>query len=142
MKAISIRQPWAHLILYAGKDVENRTWPTSYRGPILIHAAKTDDSDAAHTALKSDALFSVRDVALAAMLRVAVERGGIIGRATIVDCVRSSRSPWFFGPYGFVLAGVAALPFYQCRGALGIFDIDHGPYTGAAAPTLFDEMAR
>ena len=40
MKALSIRQPWAWLIIHAGKDVENRTWCTNYRGRFLVHAAK------------------------------------------------------------------------------------------------------
>ena len=40
MLALSIRQPWASLILKAGKDIENRDWPTKFRGRILIHAAK------------------------------------------------------------------------------------------------------
>ena len=43
MKAISIRQPWAWLIVHGYKDVENRTWATKHRGPILIHAGKTLD---------------------------------------------------------------------------------------------------
>jgi len=43
MKAILIRQPWAWLIVHGYKDVENRTWSTKYRGPILIHAGKTLD---------------------------------------------------------------------------------------------------
>ncbi|MBL8866467.1 MAG: ASCH domain-containing protein, partial [Planctomycetia bacterium] len=41
MLALSIHQPWAHAILHFGKSVENRTWSTSYRGPLLIHAAKS-----------------------------------------------------------------------------------------------------
>src|SRR5690348_2447825 len=40
MKALSIRQPWAWLILHAGKDIENRDWSTRFRGQVLIHAAK------------------------------------------------------------------------------------------------------
>ena len=40
MKALSIRQPWAWLILNAGKDIENRSWYTSVRGRVLIHASK------------------------------------------------------------------------------------------------------
>lgn len=42
MRALSIRQPWAWAILHAGKRIENREWryPPSYRGPLLIHAAK------------------------------------------------------------------------------------------------------
>ena len=38
--ALSIRQPWAWAILHAGKDIENRSWSTSFRGPVCIHAAK------------------------------------------------------------------------------------------------------
>jgi len=41
MKALSIRQPWAELIIRGIKDVENRSWATEYRGPLAIHAAKT-----------------------------------------------------------------------------------------------------
>ncbi|MCB2188832.1 MAG: ASCH domain-containing protein [Deltaproteobacteria bacterium] len=41
MKCLSIRQPWASLIVAGMKDVENRSWATKYRGPVLIHAAAT-----------------------------------------------------------------------------------------------------
>jgi hypothetical protein len=41
MKALSIRQPWATLIVLGMKTVENRSWVTNYRGKLLIHAAKT-----------------------------------------------------------------------------------------------------
>lgn len=40
MKAITISQPFASLIASGQKFVENRTWPTNYRGPIAIHAGK------------------------------------------------------------------------------------------------------
>lgn len=44
LKTITIRQPWAGLILAGDgfgrlKDIENRTWTTAYRGRLLIHAA-------------------------------------------------------------------------------------------------------
>lgn len=38
MKALSIRQPWASFIIWGLKDVENRSWPTEYGGPFLVHA--------------------------------------------------------------------------------------------------------
>ncbi|WP_206002040.1 ASCH domain-containing protein [Paraburkholderia aromaticivorans] len=38
MKALSIRQPWAWLIVKGHKDIENRTWSTRFRGRVLIHA--------------------------------------------------------------------------------------------------------
>ncbi len=47
MKAISIKQPWASLIITFpfNKDVENRTWKTNYRGDLLIHASKIQDKN-------------------------------------------------------------------------------------------------
>lgn len=41
--ALSIRQPWAWLIVNNHKPVENRSWPTSFRGRFLVHAGKTRD---------------------------------------------------------------------------------------------------
>jgi hypothetical protein len=41
MKCVSLHQPWAWAVLHAGKKVENRTWATRHRGPLLIHAART-----------------------------------------------------------------------------------------------------
>jgi hypothetical protein len=48
VKALSIRQPWVWAIVHAGKDIENRTWWTPYRGPVLIHAANAAAQDARH----------------------------------------------------------------------------------------------
>lgn len=41
MKALTICQPYAHLIAIGQKPIENRTWETTYRGPLLIHAGKS-----------------------------------------------------------------------------------------------------
>ena len=38
MKTLSVRQPWANLIVRGIKDIENRSWKTNFRGRILIHA--------------------------------------------------------------------------------------------------------
>ena len=40
MKAITVRPVWAWAIIYAGKNIENRSWRTHLRGPIAIHASK------------------------------------------------------------------------------------------------------
>lgn len=40
MKAISLTQPWATLVHLGAKRVETRSWYTSYRGQLVIHAAK------------------------------------------------------------------------------------------------------
>ncbi len=117
MKVLSIRQPWAWCILH-GKPVENRNWWTSYRGPLGIHAAK---------GMTRDEYEECRDFAAGLGLTVPpmpdLPRGGIVGRANLVDCVTSHASPWFFGRYGLVLADVKPLPFVPLKGALGLFDV-------------------
>jgi hypothetical protein len=111
MKALSIRQPWAWAICHAGKDIENRTWSTAFRGPFLIHAgAKLDRDD-------------IEDVEALGGLNVPndLPTGGIVGRAELVDCVTRSESPWFFGRYGFLLRNAEPLPFQPVKGRLGFF---------------------
>ena len=118
MKALSIRQPYAWLIVHGYKLIENRTWPTRYRGPILIHASRAlyPDYDGIVTRMCDE--FGITVPA-----GDAIERGGIVGRATIIDCVRESASPWFWGPYGFVLGSVEPLPFLTIHGHLGLFEV-------------------
>lgn len=45
MKAISIREPWASLILQRKKTIETRVWQTKYRGPLLLCASKRPESN-------------------------------------------------------------------------------------------------
>ena len=102
--ALSIRQPWCHRILFEGKDVENRDWPTKFRGPVLIHASKGVDAED-------------RDEIRAENMPL----GGICGVMEIVDCVSDMDSKWFMGRYGFVIRNAAALPFVPVKGMLGFF---------------------
>jgi hypothetical protein len=113
MKALSIMQPWAHLITTGQKDVENRTWWTAYR-----HAGKKADRD-----------FDVKNIAMHLTIADDLDLGGIVGQAVLVDCVASSASPWFFGPYGFMIRHAEPLPFRPCLGALGFFrpEFDYTP---------------
>lgn len=117
MRALSIRQPWAWAILI-GKDVENRNWPTRYTGLFLIHASKTFDHEGYYWLLKNRDLLAV-DIPH----RDNFEMGGIVGKSNIVDCVDYHASPFFFGPWGFVLEDSEPLPFHPCRGRLGFFDV-------------------
>lgn len=121
MKALSIRQPWAWLILNAGKDIENRSWATPVRGRILVHAAKGMTHDHYDNGLLALWTSGYPRVKMPAFDRL--ERGGIVGAVTIVDCVRVNASPWFYGPCGFVLTDAQALPFRPYRGQLGFFEV-------------------
>jgi hypothetical protein len=137
MKALSIRQPWASLILKAGKDIENRCWPTKFRGRILIHAAKgmtrdehEDAIDFAVMACKAKPHPEARGATFRELgfARDDLPRGGIIGSVEIVDCVKYSASPWFMGEYGFLLRDPQPLPFRPWKGQLGFFDVPTEEY--------------
>lgn len=127
MKALSVRQPWAWLIIHAGKDIENRSWSTSMRGRILVHAAKLMTEDEYDDAL---------DVAAHALGSITVphpdqlQYGGIVGSVDIVGCVHESTSPWFFGPFGFQLRDPRPLSFTRCRGYPGFFNTEFSEYLG------------
>jgi hypothetical protein len=122
MKAISIRQPWAWLIIHAGKNIENRTWRTDIRGRVLIHAAK------GMTRIEYDDAFDVAAEIIGMGIKMPdfekLERGGIVGAVEIVDCLSFHTSPWFFGKWGFVLKNPEPLPFRPMRGQLGFFDVE------------------
>ena len=121
--ALSIRQPWAWLILNAGKDIENRNWRTGFRGRVLIHAAKAmTRADYAACCLFCNGLDDIEPIMnFPGFKSTELHRGGIVGEVEIVDCVSKSDSPWFCGDYGFVLKHPAARAFEPCKGALGFF---------------------
>lgn len=128
MIALSIRQPWASLILRAGKDIENRSWPTRFRGRILIHAAKGCTRDELEDAL--DFAEYACGIRYSADLKT-IQHGGIVGSVEIVDCVTVSNSPWFCGRFGFVLRDPQPLPLRPWRGQLGFFDVPESVTPGA-----------
>lgn len=124
MKALSIRAPWWWAILHAGKNIENRSWRTDYRGPILIHASKWWGAREINNDLAFVLERSSKKVMRPDLYDMRALGGHIVGLAKIVGCVRSSSSPWFFGPYGLVLADIVPLAEpYPAKGALGLFDV-------------------
>lgn len=129
MKALSLRQPWAWLVVHGGKVIENRTWSTRFRGGFYVHAAK-GMTVAEYKAAHDFALLTDRNVHLPGFDELA--RGGIIGRARLVDVIEPCSNvswplcshPWHIpDQYGFVLADVEALPFQPLGGALGFFSV-------------------
>lgn len=124
MKAITIRQPWAHAIVSLGKDIENRDWPTHYRGRVLIHAGKSCGIGEWDDAIQSiERILRRAGTTSALPLREDVCFGGIVAVADLIDCVTKSKSPWFFGSYGFVLRNVRPLPFVSFRGLQKFFEV-------------------
>lgn len=112
MPCISIQQPWPYAIFYLGKPIENRSWPTTFRGTILVHAGKTLDKDGLGFLIESGHKFEFP-----------LPTGGIVGSVEITDCVTKSTSEWFYGPYGFVLQNPQPFDLIPYKGQLGIFKI-------------------
>ena len=136
MKALSIKQPWAWLIVNGHKDVENRTWalPRTFAIPqrIYVHAGKSFDwacdpqSWASQVAGYAEAMDAMADAA----------RGAIVGEVTIIDqrslcCPLGlndglEESMWYDGypNFGFQLSEPVAyekpIPY---RGRLGFFEV-------------------
>lgn len=122
---MSIRQPWAWLIVHGPKRFENRGWQE--RNPslaymnkgmrFLIHAAKGmthAEYDEAH------AMAEERGVVLPPLHDLA--RGGIVGVAEVVQWhwTRPKGMDWAFGS-GIELTNVQPVTFAPCVGALGFF---------------------
>ena len=72
MKVLTIKEPWATLIIDGYKKYEFRSWKTNYRGKILIHAGMS---------LERDMLEKFKDYNLRCT------KGAIIGEAEITDCI-------------------------------------------------------
>lgn len=130
LPCLSVRQPWAWLILHGGKDVENRRWtlPRHARGTVLLHAAKGMTREEYEDA--TDYALDVGQQHGRAILTPPaddLDRGGIVGAARIVGQFlphESNSSPWHIrGQYGFRLEKVTPLPFRAYKGALGFFRV-------------------
>lgn len=74
MKVLTIKQPWATLIMQGNKRFEFRSWQTKYRGELLIHAGKEIDKEAVKR--------------LSKYLPKELPQGKIIGKVTLVNCVK------------------------------------------------------
>ncbi|HEX4591648.1 MAG TPA: ASCH domain-containing protein [Gemmataceae bacterium] len=127
--ALSLKQPWAALLVHGLKSIEVRNWPTPRRGRILIHAARIPDP-------RPEAWAHIDTPQLKAAAELA---GGIIGAAELTGC-REYRTPeafaadqprhlndpaWFKPPvlYGFTFAAMEMLPFRRLPGWMRFFPV-------------------
>jgi hypothetical protein len=136
MKALSVRQPWAWAIIYAGKNVENRSAAALRRMDIhkghiyQIHASKGMTQDEYDEA--ADFIWSTFriDIPGAKFLK----RGGVIGSVRFDGIVMMAISPWFFGPLAIVLSDPKPCEFVPGPGSLGLFDFT--PQEGYEPPPM------
>lgn len=140
MKALSLIQPWATLVAIGAKKIETRSWPTSFRGPLAIHASKgfpRDDQELCdeepfYSALEAADYYRAIRVGSGYAERpwsCVLPIGAVVATARLVDCLpiterygaihvggRLVREPELsFGSYqagrwGWLLADVVPLP--------------------------------
>jgi hypothetical protein len=122
MKALSLKQPWAWCVFH-GKDVENRTWRSSYRGSLLIHASKTWDQAGYEYLISHMGTGNELEIPEKGDW-IAYKFGYLIGRVTMVDCVQNHKSSWFTGPWGFVFEEpILFLNPIPCKGKQRFFEV-------------------
>jgi hypothetical protein len=123
MKTLSVRQPWAFAILHLGKDIENRSWPTDYRGPLAIHASKRIDREAVGDL--NDRLEGVVNIDDHELVT-----GTVVGIVDLIDCLPPNgwgdESPWAEpGQYHWLLSNPRPLEQpIPCLGKLGLFEVE------------------
>ena len=140
--ALSIKQPWAALLAAGVKTVEVRTWPTTRRGTVFLHAAKVPDPRPHGWTF----------VASPDVTRGAELAGGIVAVAELVDCVtypdaeafaadaarHRNLTEWFRPPrlYGFVFAGIRPMPFHPVSGNTFFFPVSGVTLPPPAEPVI------
>ena len=119
MKALSLKQPFAELILQGKKKIELRKWNTKFRGKFLIHASKIPDK-------KNMLKFNLNNLPL----------GFIVGEAELIDVKKYENSIEFsknknlhladssWGKYGFVLKNAKRITPIPAKGKLNFWEFD------------------
>lgn len=118
MKCLTVLQPWAWAILHAGKSVENRTWRTRHRGPLLIHAG-------ASRRMLADGLDWLARIGVSPPDDFVFS--AILGVADLIDCVPAvdvKGNRWACGPWCWVLDRPRPLPSaIPYRGRQMLYDV-------------------
>ncbi|WP_445453111.1 ASCH domain-containing protein [Flavobacterium sp. 25HG05S-40] len=132
MKAVSIKQPWASLIVQGIKGIENRTWPTKFRGTVYVHASLKP----ARFEFEMPGQATAQEIQISSALNEAEEEelfGCIIGQVDIVDCVINHPSQWAEKGtvngkqiYNWVLANPVQYknPIWNVKGKLSFWEPD------------------
>lgn len=123
-RALSIRQPWAWLIVNGYKTIENRNWNTDYRGWFWIHTGQQKAENDQTARLKFSKLEGDMIPPMGSL-----KKGGIIGKARLTEVITPESvcdDPWYDGDFGFVLEDARRVDFVPCSGQLKFFQLAEG----------------
>lgn len=120
MKALSLQQPWAELILQGRKTIETRKWRTKFRGTFLIHASKQLNKE------------GMKEFGFTEL-----PTGCIVGKADLIDVKEYATQQEFDADrkkhlactpltkkrYGFILTNVKRVEQKPVKGQLNFFEV-------------------
>jgi hypothetical protein len=111
LKALTVRQPWASLIVAGIKDVENRSKPTRFRGRLAIHSSLRVNQQAMEE--------------FGHLIDPCPPLGAVIGSVDLIDCVADSRSEWAEeGYHHWILTNPHRLKRSRpMKGSLGLWEV-------------------
>jgi len=136
MDAITLKHPWAVAVADWGKPIENRPWPPPRRAIgqwIAIHGGP-DPTGADLREGQAD-LDGLVAAGLAPWVSLAEAiRPGVVAVCRLMRCISDDNeaeplldSPWYSGPYGWVLGDVVKLVEpVPCAGAMGLWELPPG----------------
>lgn len=132
MKAITIKQPWASLIVHGIKDIENRTWPCPKKHigkRVLIHVSKRKrcvEPTSIFTKAQFDIIRNDKRFIQGSNTNPQLIDSAIIGSVDIIDCVQNHPSVWAEkGVYNWVLANPILFEKpIPAKGKLSFWDFD------------------
>jgi hypothetical protein len=143
--ALSIKQPWATLVLLGLKTIEVRRWSTPIRGRIHLHAGKLTDERPEGWSRVPEEHFGLT-----------ARRGGVVGAVELVECLtyRSIRDftrhcqlhfndpSWFRPPrlYGFRFENPKIVPFRAFPGQVKFFSVAPPTKRATSAPISSESL--
>lgn len=134
MKALSLYQPWASLIAIGAKRYETRSWGTRYRGPLLICAAKTMNSDVKHALMDVQVQKALSDAGV-----TIIPFGIAVCLVDLVECIGTEHitpeqigtdrpfGDFSIGRWAWKLENVRAVPPFAVKGKQGLFEVPMMP---------------
>lgn len=121
IKALTVKQPWASLIVAGIKNIENRTWRTKLRGKIYVHAGAdypyVDLTDEQEDPIRGDLRYN--------FIKRRFPISAIIGEIDVIDCVQNHPSVWAEqGVWNWVLANPVKYdqPILNVKGKLSLWE--------------------
>ena len=129
VKALSLTQPWAWVVVYLNKDIENRKRRIFYKEPFYIHATKVMTYEYYIEVIYLCKQWSAPIELIPSFEEMLTMCGGIVGQTRITDILpktgQVARTWHMRDQWGHVLVDTKAVDFFPCKGNQGLWEAEH-----------------